>query len=101
VEYKVTAITYLEMLQLYLLPPVGTSWARCGDPARWGTPPLPSQIGHILSKNFLTCNMHFSGCWVGREDQIPWALCSPNIMQLIYSCGDTLRTLFTRHCDLR
>jgi hypothetical protein len=25
VEYKVTAITYLEMLQLYLLPPVGTS----------------------------------------------------------------------------
>jgi hypothetical protein len=42
-------------------------------------------------------DIHFPGLWVvGVMDQFPGLRAHPILLRLISSCGDTLRTLFTR-----
>lgn len=75
VEQTVTAMTCLNMLQLYLLPNLedhqpNVVFQQGGKPPHWA---------HIV-REFL--NMHFPGRWVGHDESIPWPPPSRNIMPL-------------------
>ena len=40
--------------------------------------------------------MHSPGCWFGLDEPIRSLLDLPTLRRLVSSCGDTLRTLFTK-----
>jgi hypothetical protein len=83
-----------DMLQLYLLPQLEDH-----EPdvvfQQDGAPP---QIGLVLSENFLT--WIFLSAGLGVMDQFRGLRAHPILRRLISSCGDMLRTMFTRPCDL-
>jgi hypothetical protein len=74
-EQRVTAITYLDMLQFYLLPQLEAHKTNVVF-QQDGAPPLWACIG----REFL--DIHFSGRWVGRDGTIPWPPRSPDITLL-------------------
>src|ERR1700761_6814771 len=74
-ERAVTAMTYLDMLQMYLLSQLedhqpNVMFQQDSGPQHWS---------HIVQE-FL--DMHFPGRWVGRDRPILWPPCSPDLMLL-------------------
>jgi hypothetical protein len=88
-EETVTVMTYLNMLQLYLLPQLedhqpNVVFQQDGAPPCW----------EILSENFLACI--FLGTGLGVMDRFHGLRAHLILHCLGPSCGDILRTLFTR-----
>jgi hypothetical protein len=73
-EQTVTAMTYLDMLQLYLLSQLedqtNVVFQQDGAPPHWAR----------IVREFL--DMHFRGRWVGRDGPIPWPPRSHDITPL-------------------
>lgn len=74
-EQTVTAVTYLDMLQLYLLPQLedhqpNVIFQQDGAPPHWAR----------VVREFL--DMHFPGRWVGRDGPILWPPRSPDLTPL-------------------
>jgi hypothetical protein len=74
-EQTVTAMTYLDTVQMYPLPQLedhqpNVIFQQDGAPPRWAR----------IVREFL--EMHFPGRWVGRGRPIPWPPASPDIMPL-------------------
>lgn len=75
VEQTVTAVTYLDMLQLYLLPQLedhqpNVMFQQDGAPPHWA----------LIVREFL--DTHFPGRWVGRGGPIQWPPRSPDLTPL-------------------
>jgi hypothetical protein len=74
-EQTVTAMTYLDMLQLYLLPQLEDHQPDVVF-QQDGAPPHLDRIFREL------LDMHFPGRWVGLDGPIQWPPLSPNITPL-------------------
>jgi hypothetical protein len=79
----VTAVTYFDMLQLYLLPQLedqpNVAFQQDGAPPHWAR----------IAREFH--DMHFPGRWVGRGGPIPRPPRPSDLRPLIPSCDDTVR----------
>ena len=83
-----TARTYLDMLELYVVPqlPAGTIYQQDGAPPHYA----------LEVRNFL--NDNFPGQWIGRgSETIAWPPRSPDLTPLDFFYGDSLRIKFTVH----
>jgi hypothetical protein len=92
-EQTVTAITYLGMLQFFLLLQLedyqpNVMFHQDVAPSHWA----------CIDWEFI--GIHFPGRWVGRNVLFPWPPSSPGVTPLDFFLWGNVKDIVYNHCDL-